>query len=510
MSDAHRTRAQLEQECQGLRERVDELEARQHALTGDVLDSAAVGLCILDKKCRIAWINRPLERFFALNRDDLIGKHARQVTRDHMRFLFEDPEAFSEGVLASYENDAGSETFECHVLPSEEREERWLEYRSEPIRSGYYAGGRIEHYFDITNRKQAEAALQLSEARYQALANKAYDIIAEFDADGRFVYLSPSFEKIMGFSTSELIGRPVTEIIRDEDKVDVEKRIGRLLVSGAIGTRLTQVRHRDGGWRWIEGTGVRFETPDGEIRLMAIGRDMTERKHMEEQLVRSERLASIGTLAAGIAHEINNPLGGTLLAAQFALEFQDDSDAVTNALKVIVRQTKRCAEVVSGVLTFAREGRSEKRPADLNAVVRHARDLIRSYAKERGATLELLLAEGLPELDMNEAEIGLVIVNLIRNAVQASAEHIRLLTRSSTDFVELTIHDDGSGISEDEKRRLFEPFYTTRENEGGTGLGLSIAHGIVTGHEGTIDVESELEKGTLVTIRLPLAGDDRG
>jgi signal transduction histidine kinase len=101
-------------------------------------------------------------------------------------------------------------------------------------------------------------------------------------------------------------------------------------------------------------------------------------------------------------------------------------------------------------------------------------------------------------------------VNLIRNAAQASAEHIRLLTRSSVDFVELSIHDDGSGISEDDKRHMFEPFYTTREKEGGTGLGLSIAHGIVTSHEGTIDVESEVEKGTLVTIRLPLAGDDHG
>ncbi len=510
MSNAPRTTALLEQECQELRERVDELEAQQQTLIGDLADSAAVGLCVLDKKCRIAWINRPLERFFAVNREALIGKDARQATRDHVGLLFEDPEAVAEGVLRSYDDGAGSKSFECHVLPSEGREERWLEYRRAPIRSGRYKGGLIEHYYDITERKRAEAALQLSEARYKALANKAYDIIAEVDADGRLMYLSPSSERIMGFSASELIGRPFAELIRDEEKVDVEKRFGRVIVAGAIGTRLLQIRHKDGGWRWVEGTGIRFETPDGETRMMAIGRDITGRKHMEEQLVRSERLASIGTLAAGIAHEINNPLGGILLAAQFALEFNDDSDAVTNALKAIVRQTKRCAEVVSGVLTFAREGRSDKRPADLNAVVQHARDLIRSYAEERGATLELLLADGLPELDMNEAEMGLVIVNLIRNAVQASAEHIRLLTKSSTDFVELTVHDDGSGISEDEKRHLFEPFYTTRENEGGTGLGLSIAHGIVTGHEGTIDVENELEKGTLVTIRLPRAGDDRG
>ena len=236
--------------------------------------------------------------------------------------------------------------------------------------------------------------------------------------------------------------------------------------------------------------------------------EMAIRREAEESLRRSERLASIGTLVAGIGHEINNPLGGILLAAQFALEFKDDSNAVADALKAIVRQTKRCAEVVSGLLTFAQEGRSERRPTDLNSAVRHARDLIRGYVEEKGAALELLLADDLPELDLNETEIALVIVNLIRNSVQAGAESIRLCTQRFSDCIQLTLQDDGPGIPD--KRRIFEPFYTTREKEGGTGLGLSIAHGIVTGHAGTIDLESTDAGGTIVTIRLPLAGDGRG
>ena len=165
MRDARETRTQREQECQALRERVAELEAGQHGLIEDVLGSSAVGLCILDRNRVIAWMNRPLAHFLGLKREELIGKDGLQVTRDYGPFLFEDPEAFSERVLASYQDDAGSQTFECHVLPNGERKERWLEHRSEPIRSGLYAGGLIKYYFDITERKHAEAALQLTEPR---------------------------------------------------------------------------------------------------------------------------------------------------------------------------------------------------------------------------------------------------------------------------------------------------------------------------------------------------------
>ncbi len=230
----------------------------------------------------------------------------------------------------------------------------------------------------------------------------------------------------------------------------------------------------------------------------------------EECQALRKRVDELEARQHALAHEINNSLGGTLLAAQFALEFKDDSNAVTNALKAIVRQTKRCAEVVSGVLTFAQEGRSDRRPADLNSAVQHAGDLIRSYVEKNGAALELLLAEDLPELDLNEAEMGLVTVNLIRNSVQAGAESIRLRTQRSTDAVQLTVRDDGPGIPKHAMHRIFEPFYTTHEEEGGTGLGLSIAHGIVTSHRGTINVESEGAGGTIVTIRLPLSGDGRG
>jgi PAS domain S-box-containing protein len=511
VTDSRKTQAELIEECEALRDRITEIEARQHALAEDVLDSSAAGIFVLDEEFRVAWINKPLEHFFGLERDGILGKDKRQLIRERIRLLFENPEGFSRKVLATYDDNTYIESFECHVLPDGDRKERWLEHRSQPIRSGLYAGGRIEHYYDITDRKQAEQALQQSEARYQAMMERMYDVIAELDAEGRCVYVSPSCEKVLGYAPEELLGRAFFEVLRPDHLEPITTLFERALASDKqqLG-RALQVRHKDGSWRSVESTAFTFKTASGEKRLLAIARDTTERKTMEDQLRRSERLASIGTLAAGIAHEINNPLGGTLLAAQFALEFKEDSTAVVNALKAIIRQTKRCGEIVTSVLTFAQERTSEKRKTELNEVVQHARDLIRTFAEQKGASIELALADGLPPVVINETELGLVIVNLIRNAAEAGAKHIVLRTEPSPDCVRVVVQDDGTGITKEQMAHIFEPFYTTREKQGGTGLGLSIAHGIVRGHGGTIDVESELEEGTTITISLPRTGGGDG
>jgi PAS domain S-box-containing protein len=160
MTDSQRTKAELIDECEALRDRISELEAGQDIIAENVLDSSAAGIFVLDREFRVVWINKPLERFFGLERDEILGEDKRQLIREHIRFLFENPEDFSRKVLATYDDNTYLESFECHVLPDGDRQERWLEHRSQPIRSGLYAGGRIEHYYDITDRKRAEQALQ--------------------------------------------------------------------------------------------------------------------------------------------------------------------------------------------------------------------------------------------------------------------------------------------------------------------------------------------------------------
>jgi signal transduction histidine kinase len=230
---------------------------------------------------------------------------------------------------------------------------------------------------------------------------------------------------------------------------------------------------------------------------------------MEEVLARAQRLASIGTLATGFAHEINTPLGAISLYAELALRSKDKPDGeaiVEDALRNIQEQALRCGRIVRGVLQFARHEPSEKWPSDLAEVTRQANDITRELAAEKKVSVMLKLDAKLPELVINPTEIEQVLVNLISNAIHASAPGSSVTVRAqpTVDAVRMVVEDRGCGMSEEQVKQAFDPLYTTRMAEGGTGLGLSITYGIVVQHEGTIDVQSSPGKGTTVTLSLPL------
>jgi two-component system NtrC family sensor kinase len=240
------------------------------------------------------------------------------------------------------------------------------------------------------------------------------------------------------------------------------------------------------------------------VRLEELVEERTaalERSH--HQLRRSERLASIGTLAAGIAHQINNPLGGILLAARFAQDSGDDPAALGMALADVVSNTQRCGGIVRSLLRFAREDVLEKGPADLNAIVQSAAGRL----SDCGAEVTLHLSDALPPLFLNDIAIGEVIVNLLQNAIDAGAAHIVLETRATRDSALLSVCDDGRGVAPQDLQRVFDPFFTQQTGKG-AGLGLSIAHSLVADHGGTIDLTSEEGSGTTVTVNLPI--DARG
>jgi PAS domain S-box-containing protein len=233
-----------------------------------------------------------------------------------------------------------------------------------------------------------------------------------------------------------------------------------------------------------------------------------EQKHTEEALRRAERLASVGTLAAGIAHEINNPLGAILLSAEAAIlgRGRPNGEAILEAsLANIQTSALRCGRIVKSVLQFARDEVSQKWPASISDVVRHARDMVRKLAAERGVTLRVELDENCPNLVMNPTEMEQVVMNLVSNAIQASSRGREVLVRIATLRRELrvTVEDHGRGMTNDEVAHMFDPFFTSRIHEGGTGLGLSIAHGIVQDHGGAIEVATKLGQGTSVTLVFP-------
>ena len=231
-----------------------------------------------------------------------------------------------------------------------------------------------------------------------------------------------------------------------------------------------------------------------------------ELARMQLRMAQSERLASIGVLAAGVAHEINNPLGGILALTSLTLEGMPADDARRENLEEVVRQTRRCGEIVKHLLEFSRQHRVAPEAVDVNRLVEKTLALLERQSIFLNVRVARDLEPDLPAIVGDASQLQQVLVNVLMNAVQAMEERgtLTLRTRGGAGEVVLECTDTGCGIPREQIDHIFDPFFTTKESGQGTGLGLSIAYGIVTRHGGTIEVDSEPGAGTTFTIRLPL------
>ena len=234
----------------------------------------------------------------------------------------------------------------------------------------------------------------------------------------------------------------------------------------------------------------------------------------------AEKLASVGLLAAGIAHEINNPLTGVLTFAHLVRVKLPEGSAEAEDMDIIIRETKRCAGIIRRLLDFAREKKPEITRGDLNAVVRETIQFVEHQAGFQNVAFELELDPELPTISMDPNQLKQVIMNLVVNARDAMGERGRLCVCSrrypslyspgtghrAVPAVELTFSDSGCGIPAEDLPKIFDPFFTSKEPGKGVGLGLSVGYSIIKAHGGTIDVESEVGRGTTFRIVLPVDG----
>jgi two-component system NtrC family sensor kinase len=228
---------------------------------------------------------------------------------------------------------------------------------------------------------------------------------------------------------------------------------------------------------------------------------------MQARVAQSERLASLGMLAAGVAHEVNNPLGGILALTGLTVEDMPKDDPNRENLAEVIRQTERCRDIVKGLLEFSRQSKGNTEPVDLNKVLQDTLSLVEKQALFFNIDVVWNLDPELPRVIADRSQFQQVFMNILMNAVQAMNERgtITIVTRydRSSNSAEAAISDTGQGVPPEEIDRIFDPFFTTKESGHGTGLGLSIAYGIVTSHRGTIFVQSEVGKGSMFTIRMP-------
>jgi hypothetical protein len=246
---------------------------------------------------------------------------------------------------------------------------------------------------------------------------------------------------------------------------------------------------------------------DESTGTIVIFEDVTSRVELETQLQLREKMASLGLLAAGVAHEVNTPLTGISSFTQMLLDQSPEGDPRTALLEKIERQTERASKIVNNLLNFARQGRASFVPVQLNAVVRDVLSLLEHQLTRARVKVRLDLSESLPEVPGDENKLQQVFLNLILNAQDAMSSGGWLSIRTSLlrDEVAVVVSDTGQGISQEDIKRIYDPFFTTkRAGASGTGLGLSITYGIIQEHSGQIQVESSVGQGTSFQIRLPV------
>lgn len=249
------------------------------------------------------------------------------------------------------------------------------------------------------------------------------------------------------------------------------------------------------------------DEPSKPLCLQGTVQDITGRRELEISVRRAERLASLGTLAAGIAHEINNPISAAWTAAETAkaLKHRPNSEPMMDeCLDAISDTVRRCQVIVDNVLRFARQESSEKKPHDINEIVGQAIETTAYYVRAHRSEVQFDRDRDLPPAMINGPEIEQVLVNLIRNAVQSGeASRIRVATRLVGGQVAIRVEDNGRGIPQQDRERIFDPFFTTNQTAEGTGLGLAISHGIVEDNNGTIELDSTVGVGSVFTVLLP-------
>jgi PAS domain S-box-containing protein len=360
------------------------------------------------------------------------------------------------------------------------------------------------------------------EELFRLISENAADMIAVVDTKGRRLYNSPSYQKLLGYSQEELGKTSAFEQIHEDDRMTVVDAANEARRTGMGRTVEYRIRHKDGRWLTLESTASVVRNRDGQVeKLVIVNRDITERKHLEEQLHRSQKLEAIGRLSGGVAHDFNNILGLIIGYSEALQEHIPPDDPYREAVDEIQNAGKRAAALTQQLLAFSRKQVLEPRVLNLNAIIQDVEKMLRRLVGEN-IQIELLLSPDTATIKADRSQIEQVILNLVVNARDAMPEGGKLtietgnwnLDRSTVlrhpyvipgPYAMLKVTDTGCGMDAALQSHIFEPFFTTKEKGKGTGLGLATAYGVIKQSGGYIWVDSEVGKGTAFRIYLPQA-----
>ena len=411
----------------------------------------------------------------------------------------------------------------------------WKTEQNERLQAGYYgddqrrgwrdnrvyklpSGEVVAVYDDVTKEKEAEEKLKKSEAKYRDLVENINDIIYAVDMEGVISYISPTVKGLLGYQPKQMVGKNILEFMYQDCWDEARRHLKEMMASGRAQSSACRMVTRKSDVVWVRNS-MRPMTQNGAITgAQGILTDITESKKLEAQLREAHKMEAIGRLAGGIAHEFNNVLGIILGNAELALDDVPDWNPARESLGEIRAASLRAKEVVQQILSFAQKTMTGLKPIEMTAILQESLNLMRAAVP---ATIEIRRElPSKPRMILGrEEEIRQILMNLCTNAAYAMKERGGVLEVSLRDeelnmkndtlglapgsYVKLTVKDTGSGIPQEILKKVFDPYFTTKDVGQGTGMGLAVVQGLVKKCHGAIDIRSPMGRGTVVDVFFP-------
>jgi two-component system, cell cycle sensor histidine kinase and response regulator CckA len=490
--------------------------------TEAITTSLGEGVYAIDQSGRVMFMNPAAEAALGWEQEELLGKDMHET----IHFQHADGTRRSAqvcpllGVLHSGE----AIQIESDVFTRKDGSMFPVAYSSSPIITRGQVVGAVLAFHDITERKRAERELRESEERYRDLVENAKDIIYTHDLEGNYTSINKVGEKITGYTKDEALRMNQAQVLSPEHLEKAQQMIARKLNGEGETIYDLEIIAQDGRRIPVE-VNTRLVFQDGvPVAVQGIARDVTERKHLEEQLRQAQKMEAIGRLAGGIAHDFNNLLTAINGYSELSIRQLQVGDPLRSNIEEIKKAGDRAAALTRQLLAFSRKQVLQPKVLDLNAVVFEIEQMLKRLMGE-DIELQTVLQSDLGSIKGDPGQIEQVIMNLVVNARDAMPKGGKLIIETKNvlldeaymnqhlavspgSYVMLAVSDSGMGMERKTQSRIFEPFFTTKEAGKGTGLGLSTVYGIVKQSGGNIWVYSEVGQGSTFKIYLPRVDEE--
>lgn len=506
------------------RKRVEEALRESEARYRINFENVSDVIYSIDREFRVLDVSPSVERVLGYKPDEMIGKRFQELGVLAPASL---ERAFSEAMRVFQGERIDSAIYQ---FIARDGTEKWGEVSGAPLVQDGQIVAAVSVARDITERRQAEEALRESEKKFKATFDFAADAMHLMDGE-RFIANNRMALQMYGYETEEMMQHASPMDISPERQPDgqLSREKAMKYINGALAGCPQRFywkhKRRDTGELFDVEVSLCRIVLAGRTYLLASGRDITERMRaeaekmaMEGQLRQAQKLESIGTLASGVAHEINNPLMGIQGYAELIADRVAD-ESLTKFAKGIVEETSRMGKIVRNLLAFSRQDESSHSPARIKDIIEAAVSLVGAVLRHDQITLELNIPDDLPKIKCRSQRIQQVVLNLLTNARHALNERypeyhedkkVRVMVdafeKDGRQWIRTSVEDHGTGIAQELMDRIFDPFFTTKGRTEGTGLGLSVSYGIVKEHHGNLWAESE--QGVFARFHMELPVDN--